>query len=445
MLDETLLPHSNEAEQALLASIIIDELGWYKICDLLNEHSFYKSGHQKIYDAIKTLKENGSSVDILTISQILQDRDQLVSIGGVAYLSALSDHAPVAANAPSYAKIIANKKARREIIIAAEEIQQLAFKSEDPITEILGTSFKSLLAVQTERRREATAAESSAKVCENIISRQGKPDTLMGITTGFKFLDDFMLGFRKHSLITLAANSGLGKTTFALNMAVNMALKGVPVLYFSLEMSDEELMQKVYPMLSKGDHMFTHSDMTSVTLDPRKLETLNYIHSKASALPLYFEYGTKDFGEMMLKIERHRHQHGIQFVIVDYLQIMNEADDPRVLTRYTGGFKDYCMINDTPIMILSQLNRNSVVRDNKKPTQTDLKGSGSIAADADVILFLHKIVHKEREGKKENYFTKKHDGETMLILDKFRQGNLNDPVDFPLSFVKEIGRYLESA
>ncbi len=394
--DETLLPHSNEAEQALIGSILVDSEALHKVVEHIeNPNFFYKTAHQKIYQGFLTLSERNENIDILTLSQYLKDQDLLNEVGGLSYLSALSDHAPVAANAPYYAKIVKAKNLLRKMIIAGNDIVGLGYQSEEDLDTLVDKAEQIVFNLAQSKSKDQLIHISDLihKSWQMIEEREANKGQLSGINTGFHDMNTLTSGLQKSDLIILAARPAMGKTSLALNMAENIAVNYKhPVAIFSLEMSKEQLVQRLLCSRAEVDSTRVRSGQ----LLAEDWAKLGKAMSELGEAPLYIDDSAGvTIMELRGKCRRLQAQTGgkLGLIVVDYLQLIEgRSNDTRInqISEISRGLKLLARELEVPVIALSQLSRAVESRQDKRPMLSDLRESGSIEQDSDIVMFIYR-------------------------------------------------------
>lgn len=434
---ERITPQNIEAEKSLLGAILISEESLPDITEIVEPKDFYDERNQHIYSAMWNLYAHHKEVDLLTVKSELKAKRLTEKAGGIAYLSELSNLVPTAAHAVSYANLVKDAATRRRLINAAAKITEGAYKEDIDTAEILGQAEKTLFDVSNSNT--STDAEfigdllsSTYDQLEQLYENKG---SLAGYKTGFPDLDRVTAGFHKSDLVILAARPAMGKTALALNFARNVAsINKKAVLIFSLEMSKEQLIRR---MLSDASGInafkletggFSDSDFASISEAMSELaEEQIYIDDKADL----------NIMEMRTKARRIAHNQELGMIIVDYLQLMNGTSkrgaDNRVqeISEISRGLKLIARELNVPVIALSQLSRSVEARDPKIPILSDLRESGSIEQDADIVMFLYREDYYNKDTDRQNI--------TDLIIAKHRRGALKD---IELYFDKERVRFM---
>ena len=414
-----------------------------EIDDIISNLDFFDKRHEHIYKAALTVYQRGEDVDILTIGSQLKNDKQFTAIGGNDYLQQLLNTVPTAAHIKSYAEIIIDKARRRQLIETAVDFRELAFDEKKNMDQLIEEAEIKLFRVserhvaQNILRLEAVLKESFKRL--EYLQEHG--DELRGLSSGFKNLDNFLAGFQKSDLFIIAARPGMGKTGFALNIAYNIAYnhdleKQKTVLYFSLEMSKDQLVDRILSMHTAIDNW----NLRTGRLKSSDFEKVGRAQEELSQAELFIDDTPGlNIAEIRTKSRRLNHKQKISLIIVDYLQLMrgtqNNYGDNRVqeVAEISRGLKLLAKELDIPIIALSQLSRQTETREKKHPVLADLRESGSIEQDADVVAFLYReeYYNPDLEEKK---------GLLEVQIKKHRNGPIGTVY---LYFNKEIQRYLE--
>ncbi len=401
MSDERLLgkitPQNIEAEQSLLGSLLIDKNAIIKVGDIINEDDFYKENHGKIYAAMVDLYSKREPIDLLTLSSRLEEKSTLAAVGGRSYLVELTNTVPTASHVVNYAHIIQKKATLRRLIDASNEIGKIAYDEEKDVADVLDNAERKLFAVSQKHLKQGFTpitnilAEAFDRI-DDIHKEKGK---MRGISTGFRALDNVLAGFQKSDLIILAARPSVGKTSLALDFvrAVGVGSK-TPVGLFSLEMSKEQLVDRLLCSQAGIDLWKMRTGKLSDTSDefPRIGQAMGIL----SEAPIYIDDSSSaNIMEIRTKARRLQMEHGLGFLIIDYLQLMegrNNNSDNRVqeVSEISRGLKGIARELNIPVLALSQLNRSVENRSPAIPKLADLRESGSIEQDADVVMFIYR-------------------------------------------------------
>jgi replicative DNA helicase len=410
-------PHNLESEQAVLGALMLRPAAIHEIVDLLAPDMFYAKKHAIIFKMILELSMKNEPIDVLSIANALKEKKQLADIGGNTYLSELMSNVPSTVNIRHYADIVYKKYILRSLIDASESIATLAYEENDmPATEVLDAAEKSIFkissGVQT-KNAFVSIKQSLIETVEQIEHLREHKDELRGVPTGFPDLDNMLAGLQKSDLIILAARPSMGKTTFALDIARNVALSGVPVGIFSLEMSAQQLVQR---MLSAESRVDAWSIRTGHGLTNQHFTTLQEAASRLQKAPIYIDdQAGNSIVKMRSVARRLKAEHGLGLIVVDYLQLMSTSKnyDSMVnqVTEISRSLKQLARELEVPVLALSQLSR-AVESRGGKPRLSDLRDSGSIEQDADLVIFIHR----------DDRYKDEKDGIADILIEKHRNG-----------------------
>lgn len=422
-------------EASLLGSILIDTDALIKIADAISEEDFFDEKHKQIYIAIKQLYDKRSAIDVLTLSDQLRANGYLESIGGATYLTELTNYVPTAAHVEDYAERVAEKAVRRRLIGASEEIGDLSYDETKSIKDLVESAETRLFEVsnnqikQTVSSIETILAESFERL-DDLHKDKGK---LRGVPTGYQDMDDMLAGLQRSDLFILAARPAMGKTAFVLNLAHNVALYAQePVLIFSLEMSKEQLVDRLLAMESGVDSWALRTG----NLNDADFERIGHAMGALSEAKILIDDSPSiTVSDLRTKARREAHQQPLGLIIVDYLQLMSggnrfRGSDNRVqeITEISRGLKQVARELNVPLIALSQLSRSVESRSPQIPQLSDLRESGSIEQDADIVAFLYREDYYNPESDRKNILDvliKKHRsgpvGGISLYFDRERQ------------------------
>ncbi len=412
------IPQNVEAEASLLGSILIDADAIVKIADLIKIDDFTERKHQLIYQAIIDLYEDKQAIDVLTLSDKLSSLGFLKDIGGSSYLTELTNFVPTASHIEEYAEIVAQKALRRRLIRTAQEISDLSKDQSKKIKDLIEESEMKLFSASEQHIRqniislEAILAESF----ERLDDLHKDKNKIRGLSTGYKDLDNILAGFQKSDLFILAARPSMGKTALALNFAHNIALKSnQPILIFSLEMGKEQLVDRLLSMESGVDAWALRTG----NLSDSDFEKIGQAMGTLSEAPIFIDDTPGiTISDLRTKARREAHKHPLGLIVIDYLQLMSGAgryalDGNRVqeISEISRGLKGIARELNVPVLALSQLSRSVESRSPQIPQLADLRESGSIEQDADVVAFIYReeYYNPETDRKKiTDIFIKKH-------------------------------------
>ena len=428
-------PQNIEAEASLLGAILIDADALIKIADSISPNSFFDPRHQRIYEAVVQLYELRSPIDVLTLADQLKNSGFLDMVGGPAYLTELTNFVPTAAHAEQYAEIVAQKALRRRLIKASQEITTLGFDESKQLRELIEEAESSLFQVSQQHIRQSIISieEILADSFERLDDLHKDKKKLRGIPTGFKDMDDMLAGLQRSDLFILAARPAMGKTALQLNLAHNVAVgTKEPVLIFSLEMSKEQLVDRLLSMESGVDAWALRTG----NLTDGDFEKIGLAMGTLSEAPIFIDDTPGlTVSDLRTKARRESHKRPLGLIIVDYLQLMSGgsrfgSSDNRVqeISEISRGLKSIARELNVPLIALSQLSRSVENRSPQIPQLADLRESGSIEQDADVVAFIYReeYYNPETDRKKiTDIFIKKHrhgpTGQVELYFDNERQ------------------------
>jgi replicative DNA helicase len=412
-------PQNIDAEKSLLGAVLIDEETLADISEHVTTKDFYEKRHSIIYGAMMHLYENHKPVDLLTLTDELKRKKELDTIGGSAYLTELTNYVPTSAHAEAYAELVAQKAIRRRLIKASGEISEMGYNEETTTEELLGKAEAELFSVSDQSLKqdlvsiESILTESFDRM-EELHRNRG---ILRGIRTGYQDLDNMTAGLQRSDLIILAARPAMGKTTLVTNLAYNVAtIAKQPVLFFSLEMSKEQLVDRMLADASGVDAW----NIRTGNLSDDDFGKISEAMGELAEAPIFID-DTPGLSvlEMRTKARRAMHEQPLGLVIVDYLQLMQgsgRGDGNRVqeVSEISRGLKLIARELNVPVIALSQLSRSVESRSPQIPQLADLRESGSIEQDADIVMFIYREAYYNPETERENI--------TDLIISKHRNG-----------------------
>lgn len=412
-------PQNVDAEMSLLGAVLIDEDVLADISEHVTPKDFYDKRHSLIYDAMMRLFEKHKPVDLLTLTDELKRKKQLEEIGGSAYLTELTNYVPTAAHAETYAEMVAQKAIRRRLIKASSEIAEMGYDEEHSTQELLEQAEAELFSVSDQSLKqdlvslESILTESFDRM-EELHRNKG---ALRGVRTGYRDLDNMTAGLQRSDLIILAARPAMGKTTLVTNLAYNVAtIAKQPVLFFSLEMSKEQLVDRMLADASGVDAW----NIRTGNLSDDDFSKLSEAMGEMAEAPIYID-DTPGVSvlEMRTKARRAAHEQPLGLIIIDYLQLMQgsgRSDGNRVqeVSEISRGLKLLARELNVPVIALSQLSRSVESRSPQIPQLADLRESGSIEQDADIVMFIYREAYYNPDTDRENI--------TDLIIAKHRNG-----------------------
>jgi replicative DNA helicase len=412
-------PQSVDSEKAVLGSIMLRPGAVHEINDVITPECFYASKHATIYNIMLELSSKGDPIDILSVSHKLQERGLLDQVGGSNYLSELTNAVPASTNIKHYAEIVSKKHILRKIIEAGADISELGFREDiEDVFETLDQAEKRMMNINNNAGGHAFTSlkQSLPEAWERLEKLHENKGQLRGVQTGFHDLDQYLSGMQKSDLIILAARPSMGKTTFVLDIARQAALKnGTPVVIFSLEMSTQQLVDRMLAAESKVNAWNLRTGNLSAENEFAKIrDSLD----RLSRAPIFVDdMAGNSIVRMRSVCRRIRAEHGIGMIVIDYLQLMSTSKnyDSMVnqVTEISRSLKSLAKEFDVPVIALSQLSR-AVESRGGRPRLSDLRDSGSIEQDADVVMF----IHSEDKGKDES----EHTNITEILIEKHRNG-----------------------
>jgi replicative DNA helicase len=391
-------PHNMEAEQSVLGSLLIDKNAILKVADVLMSADFYDPKHERIFAAILELWGNHQPVDVLSVTNFLKEKDFLKDIGGSSYLAELTNRIATASHVDHYAQIVKDNKARREAIKLAANMTEGAF-DEDSIEDFLDKMEQQVMNIsQKSVTQSFIPLQEELRTAYERIEKLHQGDGMTrGVPTGFQELDNILSGLQKSDLIIVGARPSLGKTTLALDMARNVAMKHkLPVGIFSLEMSREQIVDRLIAAESGVPLWKLRTGKIKNDADFQLIQTTL---DRLSDAPVYIDdTPSPNIMQMRAMARRLQIEHGLSLLVVDYLQLIaprtNSDNMVQQVTEISRGLKALARELNVPVLAVSQLSRAVDQRDNKMPRLSDLRESGSIEQDADVVMFLYR---KDRE------------------------------------------------
>jgi len=415
-------PQDIEAEKSLLGSLMLDKEAITKVADILHSEDFYKRNHQYIYQVIEDLFTRGEPIDLISISSKLKERGQLENMGGTAYLTELINTVPTASHVMTYAKIVQKKRILRDLISAGTEISLMGYDEQEESDDLLDSAERKIFGITQKNLTQSFLPikpylEEAFERIERISKQKG---ALRGISTGFNGLDSLLSGLQASDLIILAARPSMGKSSLALDIAKNVALKEKKAVgIFSLEMSKDQLIDRLISSESNIDSWKLRQGMLSSDGDQNDFVCIQHALGTLSEAPIFIDDASScSVLQMRAMARRLQASHGLGLIVVDYLQliepnnkIMNSVQQITEISRQLKGLARELNI---PVLALSQLSRAVEQRTPKVPRLSDLRDSGSIEQDADVVLFIYREdVYQEESPRK---------GVADIIIAKHRNG-----------------------
>ncbi|MBI4215392.1 MAG: replicative DNA helicase, partial [Parcubacteria group bacterium] len=405
---QRLPPQNLEAEQSLLGSILIDKDAFIKIGDAVSSEDFYKDAHRLIYEAILDLSSKGEPIDLLSLSNLLEEKQQLEKIGGRSYVSSLVNSVPTSSHIKSYASIVEKKATLRRLLHASAEITELGYDQSEDTDKILDSAEQKLFKISQRhlKRNFIPIKEILFEAFDRIDEIHKEKGKLRGIPSGFPSLDNILAGFQKSDLIILAARPSVGKTSLALDFARQAASQyKIPVGIFSLEMSKDQLVDRLICGQSGVDLWKMRTGHLSDRYEDDDFSKIGHAMGALSEAPIFIDDSSNaNIMEIRTKARRLQMEQKLGLIILDYLQLMEgrSRNENRVqeVAEITRSLKGIAKELNIPIIALSQLSRAVESRTVPKPKLSDLRESGSIEQDADVVLFIYREdLYKESKEK----------------------------------------------
>ncbi|RLB73314.1 MAG: replicative DNA helicase [Deltaproteobacteria bacterium] len=440
-------PQNLEAEMSVLGGVLLENEALNRALEFLRTEDFYRESHRKIFNALIILGDKSEPADLVTLTAVLKDRGELEAVGGSTYLATLVDYVPTAANINYYCKLVKEKAVARKLIEASTAIATRGYDGGD-MEEILDQAEKSIFEISENRMRPSyfpvrDILKDTFKSIEALYERK---ELVTGVPTGYHDLDRMTAGLQSSDLIVVAGRPSMGKTAFALNLieyAATHVDKPVPAVIFSLEMSKEQLVQRMLCSLAKVDagrlrtgHL-GESDWPKLTMAAGQLNETQIFIDDTPAISVL---------ELRSKARRLKAEHGLGLIVVDYLQLMrgsNPESRQQEISEISRSLKALAKELAVPVVALSQLNRSLESRTDKRPMMADLRESGAIEQDADVIMFVYReSVYCEDCKSRERTCEKGHDKDAEIIIGKQRNGPIGT---VHLTFRGEFTRFENQA
>lgn len=429
-------PQNIEAEQAVIGAILLEPQSLTVASEILIPEDFYRAAHQRIYNAMLVLSDKGEPVDLVTVTTELADMKLLEDIGGVSYLSDIANSVPTAANIEYYARIVEEKSLLRRLIRTATTIAQDGYSREDEIDDLLNDAEKNILEVS--QRKNTSAFQNIKDVLvetyDNIEILHNRKGEITGIPTGFVELDRMTAGFQRNDLVIVGARPSVGKTAFALNIAQNVATKtDENVAIFSLEMGASQLVMRM--LCAEGN--INAQNLRTGSLTPEDWGKLTMAMGSLSNAGIYIDDtpGIR-VNEIRAKCRRLKQEHGLGMILIDYLQLIQGSgrggeNRQQEVSEISRSLKALARELEVPVIALSQLSRGVEQRQDKRPMMSDIRESGSIEQDADIVAFLYREDYYDKESENKNIIE--------IIIAKQRNGPVGT---VQLAFVKEYNKFV---
>ena len=434
-------PHSIEGESSVLGGLLLDNSAWDRVGDLLSHEDFYRHEHQLIYAAIKTLVDASKPADIITVYEHLQNLGKADEVGGLSYLNALAQYVPSAANIRRYAEIVRERSILRKLVKASDEIATDAFSPQGKaVATILDEAEQKIFNIGEQGSRAQQGFQSMDTLVVQLLDRvtemSENPNDITGVPTGFYDLDRMTSGFQAGDLVILAARPSMGKTALAINIAEHVALnEGLPVAVFSMEMGASQLAVRIVGSIGRIDQTHLRTGKLTDEEWPRLTEAIEKLRNISLHID---ESAGLTVSELRANARRLARQCGkLGLIVVDYLQLMsvstamNDENRATAVGEISRGLKSLAKELQCPVVALSQLSRGVESRTDKRPMMSDLRESGAIEQDADIIMFIYRDEYYTKEACKEP-------GVAEVIISKQRNGPTGT---VKLAFINRITKF----
>jgi len=436
LFSERIPPQSIEAEQAVLGAVFLDPSALTLASEILIPEDFYRAAHQKIFHAMLRVADKGEPVDLVTVTAELADTQQLEEVGGVSYLSELADSVPTAANVEYYARIVEEKSILRRLIRTATSIAQDGYTREDEVDVLLDEAERKIMEI-SQRKHSGTfqnIKDVLVQTYDNIEMLHNRKGEVTGIPTGFTELDRMTAGFQRSDFIIVAARPSVGKTAFALNIAQNVATKtDENVAIFSLEMSAQQLVMRM--LCAEGN--INAQNLRTGRLTPEDWGKLTMAMGSLSNAGIYIDDTPSiRVSDIRAKCRRLKQERGLGMVVIDYLQLIqgsgrNRENRQQEVSEISRSLKALARELEVPVIALSQLSRSVEQRQDKRPMMSDIRESGSIEQDADIVAFLYRDDYYNKDSENKNIIE--------IIIAKQRNGPVGT---VQLAFIKEYNKFV---
>ena len=416
-------PQSLEAESALLGSLLIDKEAIWRVVDIMEAKDFYKGTHRMIYEAMVELVGRREAIDVLSVQNRLKEKNQLDEIGGTAYLASLVNTVPTASNASYYGRLVHRKRIHRDLIEASHRISELGYKEEENLETLLDDAEKTIFSVaQSSLAQEFSPVRRSLdEAWQRIEKLHAGGGALRGVSTGFADLDNILAGLQKSDLIVLASRPSLGKTSLALDIAKNVALReNLAVGFFSIEMSQEQVVDRLLSSQASVDLWRLRTGRLSDKGEENDFDRIRDAMETLSQVPLYIDdVASPTVMQIRAMARRLQAEHGgLGLVVVDYLQLIrgHEQAESRVqeVSEISRSLKALAKELNVPVLAISQLSRAVEMRSDAVPKLSDLRDSGAIEQDADVVMFIYREDKVRKNTERKNV--------ADILIEKHRNG-----------------------
>lgn len=433
-------PQNNEAEQAIIGAIFIEPNALITAAEVLQPEDFYRQAHQHIFRAMVMMNEQGKALDVVTVSETLTSQGLIEDIGGISYLTDLAVSVPTAANVGYYIEIVEEKALLRRLINTATQIATSGFANEESVEALVDDAERRILEVAQRKNvgQFKNITDVLSEAYDNIELLSNREGDITGLPTGFKELDRMTAGFQRNDLIIVAARPSVGKTAFALNIAQNTAIKtNETVAIFSLEMGASQLINRM--LCAEGN--IDAQNMRTGKLNDEEWRKLALAISTLSSTNIFIDDSPGiRVNEIRSKCRRLKQEHGLGMIVIDYLQLIQGSgigggeNRQQEVSEISRTLKQLARELEVPVIALSQLSRGVEQRQDKRPMMSDIRESGSIEQDADIVAFLYREDYYDREAADED------NGTIEIIIAKQRNGPVGT---VQLAFVKEYNKFVD--
>ena len=429
-------PHNREAEQSVIGAIFLEPQALITASEILLADDFYQNAHKKIFETMLRLSDLGKAIDVVTVTEELSAKKEIEDVGGLSYLLELANAVPTAANVAHYAKIVEEKALLRRLIRVATKIVEDGYTREDEVEALLGEAEKKMMEVANRKNAGdfKHVKDVLVETFDNIEQLQSRKGDVTGIPTGFRDLDHITAGFQRNDLIIVAARPSVGKTAFALNVAQSVAVQAREnVAIFSLEMGAEQLIMRMLCAEGNIDAQvlrtgaLTTEDWGKLTMAMGRLSNSGIFIDDTPGVRI---------NEIRAKCRRLAQEHGLGMILIDYLQLIQGSGKPgenrqQEVSEISRSLKQLARELKVPVIALSQLSRGVEQRQDKRPMMSDLRESGSIEQDADIVAFLYRDDYYDKESENKNMIE--------IIIAKQRNGPTGTVT---LAFKKEFNKFI---
>jgi replicative DNA helicase len=424
-------PHSIEAEQSVLGGLLLNNRAWYELADQIGEDDFYTQDHRLIFRAITELMAASKPCDFVTLSEHLRQQNRLEDAGGLSYLGSLAADTPGAANIKAYAEIVRERSVLRSLIAVGQDIAGMGYQPDGrDAPSLIETAEQAVFKIRERGAKSRSQYHDMPVLMQRVEDRLEKlrdnPDSFSGLPTGFRKLDEHTTGLHPGDLVIVAGRPGMGKTSFAMNIAEHVAIeRKEPVAVFSMEMSAEQLATRVLSSFGRIDQQALRGGK----LDDHEWSRLVSASGLLREAPLFIdETGSLSPLDLRARARRMASRHGLKLIVVDYIQLMQvpstRENRTNEISEISRNLKSLAKELSVPVIAISQLSRSVEARDNKRPRMSDLRESGGIEQDADLILFVYRDEYYNKEdpsnkGLAEIVIAKQRNGPTETVKTAF--------------------------